>query len=325
MVMTQSDTSMKVSVLVMTYNHASFIAQALDSVLMQEINFDYEILISEDCSTDGTREIVIDYQKKIPGKIRLLLSEQNIHSNAVVARGIHAAKGKYIALLDGDDYWTSPHKLQKQVDFLDNHSECSMCFHNAQVFYEDGSQEPWNWTPANQKEFSTLEDLWMGNFIATCSTMFRKGLFGDVPDWYDSFFPITDWPLYILNAEHGTIGYINEVMGAYRYHNGGLYSPYSEKRKQEKTLDFYKKINKFLNFKYDDNIKTAISVFFYEWAEEYKKREDLERAIDCFNIYLTTGKPINKFISLKKAIRLGLRLYLFSWIKPRVIEHERAA
>ena len=317
------DAPIKVSVLVMTYNHANFITQALDSALMQQANFNYEILISEDCSTDGTREIVIEYQQKFPDQIRLLLSEQNIHSNAVVARGIHAAKGKYIALLDGDDYWTSPHKLQKQADYLDNHSECSMCFHNAQVFYEDSNQEPWNWTPVNQKEFSTLEDLWMGNFIATCSSMFRKGLFGDVPDWYDSFFPITDWPLYILNAEHGKIGYINEVMGAYRYHTGGLYSPYSEKRKQEKTLDFYRKINQCLNFKYDDNIKTAISIFFYEWAEEYKKRGNLERAIDCFNIYLS-GKPLNKIVPLKKVIRLGLRLYIFPWIKPKVSEQERA-
>jgi len=179
----------KVSVLVMTYNHANFIRQSLDSVLMQEVTFTYEILISEDCSTDGTREIVEEYYQQFPQKIHLLLSGQNIHSNAVVARGIKAAKGEYIALLDGDDYWTSPHKLQKQADFLENHPECSMCFHNARVFYEDSSKPHWNWTPAHQKEFSTLEEIWMGNFIATCSTMFRNGLFGDVPDWYEALFP----------------------------------------------------------------------------------------------------------------------------------------
>ena len=299
----------KVSVLVMTYNHANFIAQALDSVLMQQVNFDYEILISEDCSTDGTREIVIAYQKQFPQKIRLLLSEQNIRSNAIVVRGINAAQGEYIALLDGDDYWTSPDKLQKQVDFLDKHPECSLCFHNAQVFYEDGSKEPWNWTPSNQKEFSNLEDIWMGNFIATCSTMFRRGLFGEVPDWYDSFFPITDWPLHILNAERGKIGYINEVMGAYRYHSGGLYSSFEEFNKLEKTLEFYQKINKNLNFKYDKLVNTAISKYFFEWAEEYEMRGDLERAKVCYNKYLT-GKFINKYISIGKLVKMWLRLYV---------------
>jgi len=299
----------KVSVLVMTYNHANFIRQSLDSVLMQEVTFTYEILISEDCSTDGTREIVEEYYQQFPQKIHLLLSGQNIHSNAVVARGIKAAKGEYIALLDGDDYWTSPHKLQKQADFLENHPECSMCFHNARVFYEDSSKPHWNWTPAHQKEFSTLEEIWMGNFIATCSTMFRNGLFGDVPDWYEALFPITDWPLHILNAERGKIGYINEVMGAYRHHSGGLYSPYSHREKLQKTLQFYRQMNVNLNYKYDRLIKIAISKYFYEWAEEYIKRGDVASAKYCFR-HCLTGKPINKFISLKKLLKTGLKLYL---------------
>ena len=147
---------MKVSVLVMTYNHEKFISQALESVAMQETNFEYEILISEDCSTDRTREIVMDFQKAYPEKVRLLLSEQNIHSNEIVVRGIRAARGQYIALLDGDDYWTSPHKLQKQADFLDRHPECSLSFHNARIFHEAEGREGRNWTPPDQKEISTL-------------------------------------------------------------------------------------------------------------------------------------------------------------------------
>lgn len=309
----------------MTYNHARFIAKALDSALMQNCDFNYEILISEDCSTDGTREIVVDYQKKFPEKIRLLLSEKNVHSNEVVSRGIHAAKGNYIALLDGDDYWTSPEKLQRQVAFLDAHPECSMCFHNAQVLHEETHQNLRNWTPSNQKQISTLDDLWLGNFIATCSTMFRNGLIHRIPDWYHSFFPITDWPLYILLAEHGSIGYINEVMGAYRHHPGGLYSPYNEKQKQEKTLDFYKRINRYLNWKYDKIISIAISVYFYEWAEEYKKRNNIARAIECFNAYLKS-KPFNNLISIKKATRFGLRLYLsyvVNWFSKKEIRKNK--
>jgi glycosyltransferase involved in cell wall biosynthesis len=302
-----SNHSIKVSVLVMTYNHAKFIKKALDSALMQKTDFDFEILISEDCSTDETREIVQEYQQRFPEKIRLLLSEKNVHTNEVVSRGIHAAQGTYIALLDGDDYWLSSDKLQKQVDFLNTHPECSMCFHNAQAFNEDSSEQQWNWTSANQKEFSTLQDLWRGNFIATCSTMFRNHIIKQIPDWYNSFFPITDWPLYILIAEHGKIGYLNEVMGAYRLHAGGLYSPYTVKQKLNKTLDFYRRINRFLNFKYDIDIKTATSIYFYEWTEEYFKRKEFKNAMDCFKVYLT-GKPFNNYISLKKAVKMGLKL-----------------
>jgi len=312
--MNQTDSSIKVSVLIMTYNHAKFISKAVDSAMMQETSFNYEIIISEDCSTDGTREIVLDYKDRFPEKIHLLLSEENIHSNAVVARGIHAATGKYIALLDGDDFWTSPDKLQKQADFLDKHLECSMCFHNAEAFNEDNNQKRWKWTSSIQKEFSTLEDLWRGNFIATCSTMFRNNLFKKIPQWYDSFFPLTDWPLYILLAEQGSIGYINEVMGAYRLHAGGLYSPYTEKQKLHKTLDFYRRINKFLNYKHNKNIKTAISIYFYEWTEEYYKRQEFRNAMDCFRVYLN-GRPVNSHISLKKAIKMGLRLFMLNSLK----------
>jgi len=177
---------MKVSALVVTYNHARFIAQALDSVLMQEAPFPWEILVSEDASTDGTREIVVEYQRRHPGRIRLLLSERNLRSNRVVARGFEAARGEYVALLDGDDYWTARDKLAKQAVFLDAHPECAMCFHNATVVHEDGSRPPWSWTPPQQKPLATLEDIWLGNFIATCSSMFRRGVCGPLPPWYDA-------------------------------------------------------------------------------------------------------------------------------------------
>lgn len=297
-----------VSVLVMTYNHAEFIRQALDSVLMQETSFPYEVLISEDCSTDGTRTIVLDYHRRHPGCIRLLLSERNIRNNTVVTRGIEAARGQYVALLDGDDYWTSPHKLQKQVDFLESHPDCTLCFHNATVIDEDGARPPWNWTPADHPEIATLADLWMGNFIATCSTMFRRGVFGEVPEWYTDLFPITDWPLHLLNAEQGEIGYLNEVMGVYRYHSRGLYSPLSEARKLETTLALYRTLNRNFDYKYDRLAKTGITKYFVEWAEEYLQRGDRERARACFKAALT-GRPINRYVSAKRLLVLWLRLY----------------
>lgn len=258
---------MKVSVLLVTYNHERFIVQAIESVLMQVTDFEYEMVIIEDCSTDSTRDIVIDYQKRHPGKIRLMLAEENKCDNRAFAAALQASPSQYIAFLDGDDYWTSPHKLQKQVDFLDSHPECAMCFHNVTVFHEDGSQEPFNRNPANQKEISTLEDLWLYNFIAGCSPMLRKGLVDELPEWYYTAM-WGDWPLYILYAQHGTIGYIDEVMGAYRVHSGGIWSRLSLTQQLEAIIEFYESINADLNFKYSKTIESMISRYSVQLAME---------------------------------------------------------
>jgi len=299
----------KVSVLVVTYNHARFIAQALESALDQRTTFSVEILVSEDCSTDGTREKVIEYQRGFPDRIRLLLSDRNLHSNAVVARGIRAARGEYLALLDGDDYWISPDKLQKQADFLDREPRCSSCFHNARVEQEGGAGTPWNWTPAGQPPFSSFEDIWRGNFIATCSVMFRRAALGEIPAWYDPLFPITDWPLHILAAQRGDIGYLDEVLGVYRYHPGGLYSQFAEWEKLERTRDFYLAMNANLGYRHDALIRGCLSSYFLEWAEEYARRGERMRAWRCFRRYLG-GRPFNEHVTARRVLSLVARLLL---------------
>jgi glycosyltransferase involved in cell wall biosynthesis len=283
----------KASVLVMTYNHARLIRQAVDSVLMQRTGFDYEVVISEDCSTDGTREIVMDYHRRLPDRVRLLLSERNLNSLVVVSRGIRACRGAFIALLDGDDYWTDPQKLQLQVEFLESHPDCSACFHNATSVYDDSSQAPQNWTPPGQKAFMTQEDIWRGNPIATGSTVFRNGLY-ELPQWYDEMpMPLTDWPLHVLNAEHGTIGYINRVMSVYRIHEGGTYSRLAEVEKFEKRYQFYTRMNRNMNYRCDSVARNGLFYYFLEWAEEYKMRGEWRRVGFCVRKCLA-GRPIRK-------------------------------
>ena len=247
---------MKVTVLVGTYNHEKFIEQAVESVLMQQTDFEYEIVIMEDCSTDRTRDIVLDFHKKYRNRIRLVLAEKNENNTTAFRREILTAQGQYIALLDGDDYWTSPRKLQKQADFLDVHQECAICFHNATIFYDDNSKKPSNSNPPEQKRISTLEDLLAGNFISTCSVMFRAGLFETFPSWFDTLWS-ADWPLHILNAQHGKIGYINELMGAYRQHSRGMWNKLSKIQKILRVLEFYERMQVNLNFSYGGAIKCA--------------------------------------------------------------------
>jgi glycosyltransferase involved in cell wall biosynthesis len=268
---------MKVSVVVVTYNHARFIAQALDSVLAQETNFSYEVIISEDCSTDRTRDIVLEYQRNYPGRIRLLLSQQNLNTNYVLTRGIDHARGLYIALLDGDDYWTSPRKLQKQADFLDQHSDCAICFHDALSFNEKGAPEPKCYVPGNQKPMATLKDLLVVDFIPTAAVMFRRGLYASLPAWYDSL-SVGDWPLHIINAQYGRIGYIPETMSAYRIHDGGIWTGRSRVKRLLSMIEMYEALADYLSCRYRPLIRRLLIRRYQNLAEEYERIGEVVQA-----------------------------------------------
>ena len=132
---------MRLSVAMITYNHERFIAQALESVLAQRVNFDYEIIVGEDCSTDGTRAIVMDFHRRYPGGIVPLLREKNIGGARNIELTLAACRGHYLAMSEGDDYWTCEDKLQRQVDFLDANPDYAICCHRVQIFDEIGTNQ----------------------------------------------------------------------------------------------------------------------------------------------------------------------------------------
>lgn len=216
-------TSPKVSILCITYNHSRFIKQAFDGFLMQETNFEFEILINDDASTDGTAEIIREYQKKHPKLIKPVFQKENQYSkgkrNFMLKYLVPKAKGKYLALCEGDDYWTDPHKLQKQVDFLDKRSDYALCFHPVKVVYEDGSQGNSIYPEGSDKSLFTNKELLTTNFIQTNSVMYRKQTYKkEVPDLMPG-----DWYLHLYHASFGKIGFIDEVMAVYRRHSGGIW------------------------------------------------------------------------------------------------------
>jgi glycosyltransferase involved in cell wall biosynthesis len=209
-----------------TYNHEKYIAQSLDSVLMQKTDFEYELVIGEDASTDHTRDIIVECQNRYPEIIRLLPPAANMGVLRNMARTLKACRGQYVAVLEGDDYWTSPHKLQAQVNFLDSHPDYAICFHNSEVVYEAGYPGPRYWPgywTENPKETSTIEDLLMNNFIPHSAVMFRNGLFGELPEWFYGL-EAGDWAWNVLNAQHGKIGCLKEVMAVYRVHGESVWS-----------------------------------------------------------------------------------------------------
>ena len=270
----QRDEAVAVSVLVVTYNHERFVHQALDGALAQRLRQPFEILVSADCSTDGTRAIVKGYAERHPHLVRLLLSERNVCTNEVVARGFRAARGRYIALLDGDDYWTSDDKLQAQVAFLDARPEVTVCFHNVQVVDERSQCSGRLWNAPGQPEVSGLHELLRGNFIATSSVVYRRTAVAEVPAWYDDFFPVTDWPLHILYAREGRIGYLDRTLGAYRLHSGGLFSTLGEREKLEANADFYRRLRACSPQALAAEVARGQRDYFLGWAAEFRRRGD---------------------------------------------------
>jgi glycosyltransferase involved in cell wall biosynthesis len=223
-------TQPRVSVLIVTYNHERFIAQAIESALVQKTDFEYEIVIGEDCSTDSTRQIVQDYANHYPDKVRPLLHERNLGGSENFDRTLAECRGEFIAVLEGDDYWISAAKLQMQVDFMDRYADCAMCFHSVHVKCERGATSPLPeiFPPLTQPQWSTAEDLLSHNFIDTAAVLFRRKLMPECPRWISTL-ELGDWAIWILLGQYGRIGYLPQILAVYRVHFGGMWSTKSEK------------------------------------------------------------------------------------------------
>jgi glycosyltransferase involved in cell wall biosynthesis len=303
---------MKVSVCMITYNHEQYIAQAIESALMQKTNFDFEIVIGEDCSTDRTRDIIIQYQKKYPERIKLLLNEKNVGGNQNFIRTLSACIGEYIAILEGDDFWTSPNKLQKQVNFLENHPECSICFHSVLGFYDDNLERKDFFIPSKKmKPISTIEDLLKENFIPTLSVMYRKKNIPRIPEDLTKSWML-DWPFHILIAKTGKIGYLDEVLGKYRRHENSLCSKKGVIQCYLGIVEMLNSINTYLDNKYDTIIKSTISKQYYGLSIIYLEKKDIPTAKKYFIKSLNT-KLLNKQISKIGISLLFMKLFILSY------------
>ncbi len=228
-----------VSVCIQTYQQVHFIAQCLDSILNQKTTFPFEIILGEDESSDGTREICISYAKKFPDHIILFLRSRK---DVIVIDGkqtgrfnfkenLKASSGKYIALCEGDDYWTDELKLQKQYDFLESHNDYAVCFHKVSILKNNIPEE--DYITRVPSPTTTIADLAKGNYIHTPSVMFRNGL--ELPIWFDEILA-GDYALHILNALRGKLFCMDENMAVYRVHDGGIWSTASDEARQIRWL-----------------------------------------------------------------------------------------
>lgn len=303
-----------VSISCITYNHEKYIAEAIDSFLMQKTNFKYEILIHDDASTDQTQQIIKEYQKKYPDIIKPILQKENQYSKGVnnisYRFNFCRSKGKYIALCEGDDYWIDPYKLHKQVDYMENHLDCSMCFHATDIV-KVGKGKIDVIKPYNENCISTTDDIILGDggFMATNSIIYRKYVMDNAPDFYFNA-PVGDYPLQILASTKNYAYYINEFMSVYRVGVEGSWSDrmISVKNKEEKIINLRKKIinmltefNEYSNRRYSNAINKKILINEFEILITKKKIKQLK---------MPKYKIIYDFLGLKGKAKIYARCYM---------------
>lgn len=263
----------KVSVCVPTFNHKHYISRMLDGALEQKTTFPFEIVIGDDGSTDGSQEIIRSYQEQYPDIITAFLHTENqgpfepreFAGRNNVLQLLKACQGQYVAMCEGDDYWTDPYKLQKQVDFMESNPDFSICHHNMLVTYEDGS-ESHTFNKENQALISTIDDILQDRwFMATASWLYRNYfLTENFAEWHANA-AAGDWALSIQLAAKGKIAYLPEVMGVYRKHSAGLSNVHSHSNKWflRNRKEMFENVNVWLDKKYDNTIIQTVA-----WYEE---------------------------------------------------------
>ena len=295
--------------MVLTYNHEKFIRKTLDSILSQQVNFKFEVLVGDDASPDATAEIVKEYYAKYPGIIVPMLHEKNLggfgKNNTLATLAV--ARGKYIAPMDGDDYWTSDQKLQKMVDFLDQSQDFVACFHNAEIIFDDDSHPNQFVNSADQKEIITVEDfigeeeIW---FIATSAILFRNGVITHYPQWFHES-KSGDIPRYILLGKSGMkFKYMNEVMSVYRKNRHGGMSftdGYKDADFLENRIGMYRGIDQELNYKFRTILNKNIARYYRMMLDSKQFTGKYFKQMPVAIKYLFLAKP-NKEVK-KEIIR----------------------
>jgi glycosyltransferase involved in cell wall biosynthesis len=309
---------MKLSVAMITYNQERFIGQAIESVLAQKANFDFEIVIGEDCSSDGTRAIVMDYQRRFSDRIVLILRPRNVGPMRNIESTLAACRGQYLSILEGDDYWTSLDKVQKQVDFLDSHPDCALCCHRVKFLNETGSAEFDVFPPRAAGRYA-IEDILKWNFVMTCSAVMRRNLMDGYPSELSEAL-VGDWARFAWVARRGTIELMDEIMAAYRVHEGSMWSSLPGPARVRQSARMLRVLDKELGYAYRGTISQTIASLYLQMAltarSNGERIETAKHVLSCIrNGGLRLGTGMRTFAGLTAYTLLGSGYKVFSRAK----------
>lgn len=240
-----------VSVCLVAYNHEPYIRQALDGILSQKTDFPFEVCIGEDNSPDGTRAICQEYAEEYPEKIRLILRERDsvffwegkATGNHNFAETLLAARGKYVTICEGDDYWTDDSKLQTQADFLERNPDFSICFTGSKKLKRGRLRKANKHVPG---EVTGLADIVKRVYMPTASVMYRNSGIDELGEVYQQV-PYMDHILFCMAARNGLIKFIRKPMTVYRMHEGGIWSSLSQAERLRSRIQMREAITKLLD------------------------------------------------------------------------------
>ena len=297
-----------VSVVMITYGHEKFIRQAVEGVLMQKCDFGVELLVVNDCSPDSTNEVVKEILENHPKSkwIKYIRHDKNIGMMPNFIFALQQAKGEYIALCEGDDYWTDPYKLQKQVDFLEANPDYVLSFHKVKILKPSGElvQDFITKVPENYETQETLARL--GNYIHTPSVVFRNCI-KEFPIEF-SMSPVGDYFLYMMLTQHGKLKYIEEEMAVYRY-GVGIHSSKTNLNMTKTVFKFYSlllsysnnpKINQILLERHTKNFENLESIIRNEYSESFVSNHVFFKAIKSLKSPNKFWKKLKQKINIFK-------------------------
>lgn len=256
-----------ISIACITYNHELFLAEAIESFLMQKTEYSYEIIIHDDASTDNTASILREYAAKYPNLIFPIYQKTNQYSQGInpgFSFVIPACQGKYIAVCEGDDYWTDPFKLQKQVDFMEENPDFTLCYHNA-IIKHDGEKGKDEYFINNSiNETTDITKVINGeDSIPTASMLFRWAAL-EIPLWLKYVYN-GDLALQLILANRGKFHYSEETMSVYRKQPGGLHATVQSEAIWRHKIKLMVYFNFYTNFKYHELIDRRINVLFDQY------------------------------------------------------------
>lgn len=305
-----------VSVVCATYNHAKYIRDALESFLNQKTTFLYEILINDDASTDGTSDIIREYENRYPNIVKPVYQIENQYSKGIgIARDllIPRVKGRYVAFCEGDDFWIDDRKLQKQFDYMENHRECSFCTHNAVEVNKNGEYIKDYITSEESKIIDTCEVILKGGgFCATSSIFTRTDIVQKIPRFLQ--YRAYDYTWQIHFASQGETFCFCDKMSAYRVETEGSWTERMKNDSQkmishiERTINVLRFFDEDTNFKYSNCVNNSILRYEYKL---YSLRGDYDKLAGKQYLFIRKELPVKqRILSTYKALAWRLKKLL---------------
>lgn len=308
------DNSITVTICCLTYNHEKFVKQCLDGFIMQKTNFHFEVLVHDDASTDKTQDIIREYEANYPNIIKPIFQKVNQYSKgnrAILAKFCYPqAKGKYIAICEGDDYWIDPYKIQKQVDFLENHPEYAMVYTYSKV-YDQSKCKIEDYLIGH--EFKDFNDLLITNRIPTLTTCIRSNAIiryvneikPEAQNWL-----MGDYPMWLWMAYHYKIKFFPEATTMYRMLSESASHSQSLEKQENFDLSVIAITTFFIN-KYKiiptKQYKEAVNSTYYHYYDIYIHKGSYKKAR-----YYAKNIDLN-FVTSR--IQKKIRLFPFRYVK----------